>query len=139
MNLCRTIYYDDRIRGRTCLRSPRLLQRRRRGGEPSLYTAAGTALSTLPTGLRQTRLVSKFVGFFVLHIQTSMLDCMQNGRTGPVGSAKAEAPVLYILSGNMIWCVSMQEDKPGTGKARALYTRRIVVLVLWFRATALLA
>ena len=49
-----------------------------------------------------------------------MLDCMQNGRSGPGGSAKAEAPVLYILSGNMIWSVSMQEDKPGTGKARAL-------------------
>ena len=68
-----------------------------------------------------------------------MLDCMQNGRSSPGGSAKAEAPVLNILSGNMIWSVSMQEDKPWTGKARALYTRRIVVLVLWFRATALLA
>ena len=99
----------------------------------------GNRLKHTALGLRQTRLVSKFVGFFVLHIQTSMLDCMQNGRSGPGGSAKAEAPVLNILSGNMIWSVSMQEDKPGTGKARALYTRRIVVLVLWFRATALLA
>ena len=47
-----------------------------------------------------------------------MLDCMQNGRSSPGGSAKAEAPVLYIIRKYDLVCVHAGRqavDRKGQG------------------------